>query len=102
MAVERTSEMRLAASIMWAITAVISFLYFLLLSPHMPYISRDHFESGWFLAGMAVAFLWLPFLLRRAWKPKLSESLDLQLSLISILAIAVFFGGLWHEATVVR
>jgi hypothetical protein len=83
-------------------TAAISFLYFLVLLPHFRGITPRHFQSGWFLGGIAAALLWIPLLLREAGILRLGAARDLQLSLTSILLLGLFFALLWHETTVVR
>lgn len=59
--------MQSIASILGLGTAIILFVYFVLLSPHFVGILWGHFKHGWFLAGMA-AFLWVPLILMHVGK----------------------------------
>lgn len=55
--------MNLGKNIAVNLAATISILYFMILLPHFGGINITHFQSLWFVAGMAIALIWIPTLL---------------------------------------
>ena len=82
--------------------ALISFIYFVALSPHIGSISFSHFSSGWFLAAALAALVWVPLILIQIGEIKVSDRLLHWLSFLLPVAMIAFFGLLWVATTTIR
>jgi len=95
-------RVKVAAFICRVLAAVISFLYLVLLLPHFSGLTLGKLAYPWTLAGLLVAFLWLPVLLLERWFRRERGSIRTALSFAPLLVIAAFFMSLFQAATTVR
>ncbi len=78
--------------------ALVSFLYMLILLPHIEGIEAHHFSSIWFLGAWIVALVWIPLLLLQRRLDQLEEPVIIGLSVAPLFLFAIFFGMLFLSA----
>ena len=85
-----TTRIDLSASVARLVAAAISFLYFILLLPHLAGFEPAKLSSPWYAAALLVALVWLPLLwLHARTRGKRLSGVELAAS----FAPLVFFGG---------
>jgi hypothetical protein len=91
--------MDLAASVARLVAAVISFLYMVLLLPHLEGFKLAKLLSPWYAAALLVALIWLPLLwLHVRTSGKRLSALELAGSFGPLVFFACFFGLLFALA----
>lgn len=90
--------MQRAASFARISAAVVSFSYMIILLPHFAGITPQHFSSGWFLGGIAIALAWIPILLFTIRLGKDGEERAVALSFLPLVLFAAYFGALLVSA----
>lgn len=86
------------ASMAWKAATVISFMYMLLLLPHIAGITAEHFTYIWFWAGLAVALLWMPLIWTYGRLSPQDSHLQAALSFAPLGILLIFFCLLLYEA----
>jgi bacteriorhodopsin len=74
---------------------LVSFLYMVILLPHIGAITADNLASGWFLIGVAVALWWVPLLWAHLKLKPTDRPLYLAMSFAPVVMFAIFFSTLF-------
>lgn len=91
--------MKRAAAVTRAMAVAASFLYMLLLLPHARGLSWEHLRSGWSVAGLVAAFLWVPLVIYHRYFNQDLSPLKVGLSFVPMVALVIFFSALISVAT---
>lgn len=78
--------------------AAVSFLYMMLLLPHLLGVQAESFSSLWFWGGLCVALSWIPILIVHPRIARDGSLLALALSVAPLALIAAFFTVLFANA----
>lgn len=90
--------MQRAAFIARMSAVVVSLFYMVILLPQFVGIEAAHFSSGWFLAGMAVAFSWVPLLVFNGYFRRGKGAPHVMLSFAPLILMITFFSALFAAA----
>ena len=94
-----TTRTDLAAFVARLVAAAISFLYFILVLPHLQGFEPAKLASPWYAAAMVVALAWLPLLwLHVRTSSKHLSSVELAASFAPLVLFGGFFGLLFALA----
>ena len=90
--------MHRAASIARMSAVAVSLVYMMVLLPHFGGIGPKHLSSFWFVAGMLIAFSWIPLFMFRNYLAEGGGILRSVLSFAPLVFIAAFFTALFAVA----
>lgn len=94
-----TAQLEIAASVARLLGAAISFLYLMLLLPHLGGFQPANLASPWYVAAILVALLWAPLLwLHARTVNKRLSALELTASFSPLVLMCGFWGLIFAVA----